>query len=524
MKSTFKNFIFILSSLIIIVLANNDPTLCKDNKDPIYILDEDSLGVIGHGHGNHNYIPVCPEDVPKIKPKAKRAPFHKGKKIRHDFHDGQRHNMEYDRPDINKIEDIIENGNLTAYTSKNSIDAGEFDFDDDDDDDITPSSAFKIEFYCQATPNICDKAKSSFEKATQKIAIALKIKTQIIVQASLYSFCKIKGDSYCDNNSSIGSAAASAYHILNNNGTKFLYPQPLVKQMDDVGIYLATDITSDFNSDYSFYFSGDPVIEDGQIDFEYVVIHELIHGLGFATAFQKYFSLVAKVIDDQDFLSPGLSLINNTYVSNWRSIQIFDKNVVSTVNDVSLNTYNNDIMKFTSTSGLISPLQYHNEFIRSVGPYQAAKRVLEVASNKTGSLVFQTSEGDRINLYTKENEFLQGTSIAHLSDEFKFSPDFIMISDVSPLQGKTISMMYDEYGKDEKGNRYEYGAIGPNVLKILKEIGWEISEPPENIFKFYENPIQTINVMSDAKLNYIINISNILIISIVFILYNYLSF
>ena len=34
------------------------------------------------------------------------------------------------------------------------------------------------------------------------------------------------------------------------------------------------------------------------------------------------------------------SLINNTYVSNWRSIQIFDKNVVSTVNDVSLNTYN----------------------------------------------------------------------------------------------------------------------------------------------------------------------------------------
>jgi len=143
--------------------------------------------------------------------------------------------------------------------------------------------------------------------------------------------------------------------------------------------------------------------------------------MGFATGFQKYFSLVAKVIDDQDFLSPGLSLINNTYVSNWRSIQIFDKSVVSTVNNVSLNTYNNDIMKFTSTSGLVSPLQYHNEFIRSVGPYKAAKRVLEVASNKTGSLVFQTSKGDRINLYTKENEFLQGTSIAHLSDEFKYS-------------------------------------------------------------------------------------------------------
>jgi len=526
MKTNYNRIIFLLSNLIISALAHNgpsfiqsDPTKCKDNKDPIYILDEDSLGVIGHG--NHNYIPVCPENVPKIKPKAKRAPLYKEKILRHDIHDGQRHNMEYDRADIKKIIDIIENGNLTSYTNKNSIDTGEFEFDDDD---VSASSAFKIDFYCQATPNICDRAKYSFEKATQKIAIALKIKTQIIVQASLYSFCKIKGDSYCNSNSSIGSAAASAYHILNNNGTKLLYPQPLIKQINDIGIYLAADITSDFNSDYSFYFSGDPIIEDGQIDFEYVVIHELIHGLGFATAFQKYFSLVAKVIDDQDFLSPGLSLINNTYVSNWRSIQIFDKSVVSTANDVSLNTYNNDIMKFVSTSGLVSPLEYHNEFIRSVGPYQAAKRVLEVASNKTGSLVFQTSSGDRINLYTKENEFLQGTSIAHLSDEFKFSPDFIMISDVSPLQGKTISMMYEKYGIDEQGNRYKYGAIGPNVLKILKEIGWEIAEPPENIYNFYENPILTIYSASDARLKYIINIKNILLITILFIIYDYLGF
>ncbi|KAG4085697.1 hypothetical protein H8356DRAFT_1738594 [Neocallimastix lanati (nom. inval.)] len=524
MKVFQKVVIFLLSNIISTALAHegihitNNPIQCKDSKDPIYILDENSLGVIGHG--NHNYIPVCPEDVPNIKSNSKRSLFHKAKKFHHNFHDGQRHNVEYDKPNINKIVDVIENKNVTAKNSLDTLD--EFDLDDDQDeyeDEIQPSSAFEIQFYCQATPNICEKAKNSFEKATQKIAIALKIKTQIIVQASLYSFCEVKGDSNCGNNSSIGSAAASAYHILSNNGTKFLYPQPLVKQMDDVGVYLATDITSDFNSDYSFYFSGDPVIEDGQIDFEYVVIHELIHGMGFATGFQKYFSLVAKVIDDQDFLSPGLSLINNTYVSNWRSIQIFDKSVVSTVNNVSLNTYNNDIMKFTSTSGLVSPLQYHNEFIRSVGPYKAAKRVLEVASNKTGSLVFQTSKGDRINLYTKENEFLQGTSIAHLSDEFKYSSDFIMISDVSPLQGKTISMMYDEYGKDKNGKRHEYGAIGPSVLKILNEIGWEIADPPPNIYKFYDDPL-TVTVVSDAKLKYNINHYYILFFSIIFFLYN----
>jgi len=411
----------ILSSLIILkvfahsndINISQDPTNCQSGMDPIYVLDENSLS--GVGHGSHNYNIICPEDISTYKAKAKRS--HREKfRLKINYHDGERHNIEYEKPDIESLEQVDRSG-LTSYNNK-LMNNSDF---DEEDDYINYTSAFKINFYCSETPNICEKAKTSFERATQKIAVALKIKTQIVVQASLYSFCKVKGDSYCSNNSSIGSAAASAYHILNNNGTKYLYPQPLVKQMDEIGIYLDTDITSDFNSDYSFYFSGDDIIEDGQIDFEYVVIHELIHGLGFATAFQKYFSLVAKVIDDQDFLSPGLSLINNTYVSNWRSIQIFDKSVVSTANNVSLNTYNNDIMKFTSSSGLLSPLQYHNEFIQSVEPYQAAKRILDVASNKTGSLVFQTSEGDNITLYTKDKEFLQGTSIAHLSDDYKYS-------------------------------------------------------------------------------------------------------
>jgi len=486
-----------------------NPTQCRDGKDPIYVLDEDSL--TGVGHGSHNYNIICPEDIPQNRIKAKRS-RHDKFKVKIDFHDGHRHNFEYEEEDIENLEKVNRTG-MVSYDKKLINSTGR---EVDEEDSKSSVSAFEIQFYCSETPNICEKAKHSFELATQKIALALKIKTPIIVQASLYSFCRIKGEAYCNNNSSIGSAAASAYHILNNNGTKYLYPQPLVKQMDDIGIYLATDITSDFNSDYSFYFSGDDIIEDGQIDFEYVVMHELIHGLGFATAFQKYFSLVAKVIDDQDFLSPGLSLINNTYVSNWRSIQIFDKNVVSTADNVSLNEFNNDITKFTGSSGLLSPLQYHNEFIKSIKPYQAAKHILNVAANKTGSLVFRTSDGDEITLYTKDKEFLQGTSIAHLSDDYRYCPDFIMISDVSPLQGKTIDTMYKEFG-----DHNPYGAIGPNVLKILKEIGWEIADPPNNIEKFYSNSF-AVNVEASSSIDYRFNNFfqiNITILIITFFIY-----
>ncbi|OUM68662.1 hypothetical protein PIROE2DRAFT_3659 [Piromyces sp. E2] len=517
MKFCHKGLFILLSNTVLLkafahshdIKVNQLQTQCKDGKDPIYVLDQDSL--TGIGHGSHNYDTVCPEDIPKAQTKFKRSRREKFK-VKIDYQDGERHNFENEKPDIESMEKV-DRSNFLSY-SKNKIlvnNTADFDLDEEP---ITVSSAFDIQFYCSETPNICEKAKNTFERATQKIAIALKIKTPIIVQASLYSFCKIKGDSYCNNSSSIGSAAASAYHILNNNGTKYLYPQPLVKQMDDVGIYLSTDITSDFNSDYSFYFSGDNIIEDGQIDFEYVVIHELIHGLGFATAFQKYFSLVAKVIDDQDFLSPGLSLINNTYVSNWRSIQIFDKNVFSTENNISLNDYNKDIIQFTTPSGILSPLEYHNEFIRSEKPYKAAKHLLDVASNKTGSLVFHTSSGDDIVLYTKNNEFLQGTSIAHLSDDYKYTPDFIMISDVSPLQGRTLNSMYWEYG-----NNNPYGAIGPSVLKILKEIGWDIADEPQNIEKFYSRSIVgNVEGTSDAYRLTIIGINSIILLLISIVL------
>jgi len=520
MKFCHKGLFILLSNIIVLrafahlddIKINHVEAQCKNGKDPIYILDHDSLA--GVGHGSHNYNTVCPEDIlskAHTKNKTKRSRRERFK-VKIDYHDGERHNFEYEKPDIESMEKIDRSGFISYVKNKNLMNnTADLDLEDEP---VTVTSAFDIQFYCSETPNVCEKAKNTFERATQKIAIALKIKTPIIVQASLYSFCKIKGESYCTNSSSIGSAAASAYHILNNNGTKFLYPQPLVKQMDDIGIYLSTDITADFNSDYSFYFSGDDIIEDGQIDFEYVVIHELIHGLGFATAFQKYFSLVAKVIDDQDFLSPGLSLINNTYVSNWRSIQIFDKNVVSTENNISFNDYNKDIVQFSSPAGLLSPLEYHNQFVRSEKPYQAAKHLLDVASNKTGSIVFHTSEGDDIVLYTKNKEFLQGTSIAHLSDDYKYTPDFIMISDVSPLQGRTLNSMYWEYG-----NNNPYGAIGPSVLKILKEIGWDIAEPPQNIENFYSRAVvANIESSSDAqKINNIIGINSVvLLISLLF--------
>jgi len=69
-----------------------------------------------------------------------------------------------------------------------------------------------------------------------------------------------------------------------------------------------------------------------------------------------------------------------------------------------------------------------------------------------------------------------------------------MISDVSPLQGRTLDSMYWEYG-----NNNPFGALGPNVLKILKEIGWEIADKPDNIDGFYLHSAGVTSVSSNAN-------------------------
>lgn len=478
--------ILLFNFLLFNVIAHSENTFnipkekCQNGEAPLLVLDSNTLI---KGHGKHNYVSKCPEDYPSDSKLIKRHEHgHGDRSGKIKVHkDRDRHHFEKEKPEI-KSEIFDWSNNSTIALQQVSM-----------KEYLNATETFKIEFHCYVTPNLCEKARLTFEGAAQKIALAIKVTRPIIVEASLYSFCKIKGDAYCSNVSSIGSAAASAYHILNRNGTRYLFPQPLVKQMDEVSVFMASDITADFNSDYSFYFAGDDKIEEGQVDYEFVVLHELIHGLGFATSFQKYFSDVIKVTDSQDFLTPSLALINETYISNWRPIQIFDKNVLSTGTQTSFDNYSNDITGFVASRNNLSALEYHNEFISSIKPYQAAKAVYQSASNQAGSLVFHTSQGKDIILYTKD-EFMQGSSIAHLDDKYIKSPDFIMISDVSPFQGRTLASLYKEYGEN-----HPYGAIGPNVLSILSEIGWEIAEEPANITTFYTDSVSSAYKQSTIK-------------------------
>lgn len=157
---------------------------------------------------------------------------------------------------------------------------------------LATKDAFQINVTCEqgVAKTQCDKVKNALQNAGTRIASVLLIQNPIIVSCDFKPFCQ--GVSNCGLANVLGGAQyASAFEVKNKNGGSFMYPQGLVKnlQVDKEIQYGKNDIIAQFNSEHNFYFHDDGMpISDFQVDFEYVAVHELMHGLGFGSGFLQY--------------------------------------------------------------------------------------------------------------------------------------------------------------------------------------------------------------------------------------------
>lgn len=99
----------------------------------------------------------------------------------------------------------------------------------------------------------------------------------------MVDFCKTIG--ICSTNAGRltldGAGPARLIHMV-ENGVQRVYPQPLLKQLvkGDHPEYSPFDIIAQFNGEGDYWFEGDSPIEPNQSDFLFVILHELIRGLG----------------------------------------------------------------------------------------------------------------------------------------------------------------------------------------------------------------------------------------------------
>lgn len=414
-----------------------------------------------------------------------------------------------------------------------------------------------VVLYCTIDPTFCRKVGNALGAAAYKLVQVIGLKSKVVIEASYYSFC----DNNCAN-STLGWAAPSSQFTLPNVGgvdPNYLYPQALAKQLapynnsntwsaEDISIELNHDAymsVVDIDSAYSngwngtgippgghFWFQGDPEIQSDQVDMEYVILHELLHGLGFISSWGAFFYDTASpyhlLIEDM-FSPQQLQLITPTpnaytdtstgatFISGFQPTMIFDKFLMAYDPDyVEIDTphslselvvdvqqfcvKNNDafIINFVRTFNQANEsnvprylwhivntnqtlffkfpsLNKYNQIYNNHSYLSANYNNLTMLTYGSGNIINSTEE-------TSTN-FRPGVSISHLDDMYIDTPDFLLRT--TPILGYTLQDIIDSAYADVPDIMYEQqinattkvsvaykSAIGPGILHVLDTMGY----------------------------------------------------
>jgi hypothetical protein len=249
------------------------------------------------------------------------------------------------------------------------------------------------------------------------------------------------------------------------------FPQALFKQMDlpeehpQMGPY---DILAMFNSNVTYWFVGDPEpLSEKQIDMLYVVLHELVHGLGMASAWNDYAQIKA--------LTP-LFAISDPISKKGMFIELVTDRLLELLPEgKQLTSFADELNKFEFTADM-SDDQIIKAFVDSP-QFKIAQDLFKKATtaNTMGWLYSDLKPNTKLNKNqinndiaiseTSLNPHSPGSSVSHLDlKTYVNTSDFLMIFRYP--RTKTIAERMKNADSTD-----EFGPMGPKLRAILKAIG-----------------------------------------------------
>ncbi|KAI8332849.1 hypothetical protein BC941DRAFT_455333 [Chlamydoabsidia padenii] len=441
------------------------------------------------------------------------------------------------------------------------------------------SDLVSVELLCILDDQFCSKVLGALQTAAQEFTLVVHLKTKLVIRAAYYEFC----EHICANDTYGLGAPSSQFTLPFKDGDmNFIYPQALAKQLSpyeyttswayhDVMIELNHDpymnvINMDTllkhgdedgnsygnNSNNikwngtgippfgKYWFKGDPAIQPYQIDFEYILLHEILHGMGFVSSWAAYFdnnaspfhTLLDGIFDPADLQfvtpSPYWSVqppSGPTFVTGFQPNMIFDKFLFITPptttptgsNHTSLMELGFTMQDFCVPGDEAFILHFVRAFQKSTQSQQA--RRLYSMLTEEHALTFQfgptlvknhnSTSNDTYNIVDYLNDvythmdlltgeqtlnalnhheqsgrlFRPGVTIAHVGNELRDTPDFVMTATYRP--GKTLQQWVDEVyatvpvihykaalNESTTVDRVYKSPIGPGILRILDALGY----------------------------------------------------
>ncbi|CAG8448639.1 2160_t:CDS:2 [Diversispora eburnea] len=335
---------------------------------------------------------------------------------------------------------------------------------------------FKVDLNCRHTAAVCNKIKKAFDDAGKEISKVLKLKKQINVNATYESF------SYSESNL-LGSAypARNVFLISDDKITR-LYPQALVKQfsLNVHPAYNSHDINARFNADFDWYFKANNVeIKPNQYDFYVVILHELLHGLGFISSWNTY--LETSTYQPITGLTPNYYFYGNKFGGFVENI--FDRylKLIENNKKIPLSDYTAQLNKSVPSLTPFNTDLGFTTIVKSSPKWKYAKSALKAAtSNK---LLFtpakRASWKNDIYLEASLKPFVSGSSISHVSQSrYRKTSDFVMTYQQFPGESEKFLI--------RRGGNFR-SPIGPRIISILESIGYATDAYPNPIKPIYIN-------------------------------------
>ncbi|ORX89324.1 hypothetical protein K493DRAFT_340718 [Basidiobolus meristosporus CBS 931.73] len=348
-----------------------------------------------------------------------------------------------------------------------------------DEAEKEPPTMRLVSFKCTESVVTCEKAKATFQIAFDILRNVIDFKRTVNVKAAYVNYCE---DMDWCHSSLLGYAGpARSIKLNDSDGKRRLYPQALVKQMElsEVPEFSGVDIQATFNSEARFWFQVDPnPIKRRQYDFLSVILHELIHGLGFTTQWDNYFKIgLTPRPNFQNLRNGGTRFVGFTenafdqYLAEYPSMT----RLTEIADQISNRLLSQKYESGSSGWGIFRKLQDTVEA-------QITQDLLS-AGTRPNAIVFLPKNAkdlnDTIFLETSIGRFTQGSSLCHLDYQSNLnSPDFVMKYKSGPgsIQAKLRQV-----------KQSKYSPIGPQLIGILETLGYAINTNPKPLSEILPN-------------------------------------
>lgn len=379
-------------------------------------------------------------------------------------------------------------------------------------------NALNVTFNCRNLEDgLCEKAKGVFLAAGKILASVIRLKEPLRVNGTFIKFCDINRQ--CVNGRSLalgGGAPGRTFIVYDDDGMPREYPQALLKQMqsDSHLEYGPFDIVATFNAEFDWWFEGDAPIRPEQYDFLFVVVHELIHGLGMVSTWNDYVTektpkgltpnpvLPAAWYRGQPAPFKFLGFLENAFdrylvVTKPQMQKMTDINKL--LNQLAFeanNTLSSAKDTFQPKTRMFSKIDDLRTAFYDSPTFELARDVLDNATK--GGIGFlplnARSNNDIIPLESSLSPFQVGSSIMHVdSRKYGRTPDFLMQWQTQP--GRTLQTWVQDNGN------FKGGPIGPTLMTILETLGFSINENPVPI-----NRAGAENAADSVRCDYLVRI------------------